>query len=406
MPKLDASATALGRKIAFFRARRGLSQREFGVIVSRSETWVSQVERGERRIDRMTVLREVADALNVPLSELAADTPIIAEASSRSAPASALRMLLSSSLTLSLAVRNPVAGIELHALHDQAERAWELAHAANYSELLPLLTQLLPQAEAAVREAKGNAAKARYRLLARVYHAAAAALVKLGELSAAWVAADRAIGAAERAGDRLLMGEGVFRLVLVFQAGRQYDQAEHAAVTGIDALAPLAAVGNEAAISLQGALQLQLAVIASRQNDAEAALRQLNLARIAARHLGEDRNDYNTEFGPTNVDLTEVAVAVELGDAGAALRLAGAIDAGNLSPERQGRLHLDVARAHAQRRNFEAAVTALLDAEAVTPEHTRNHWITRNLLQDLDRAVKVRDPRIQGLMVRSHIVAR
>lgn len=39
MAKLDASAAALGRKIAFHRARRGLSQREFGAIVSQSETW-------------------------------------------------------------------------------------------------------------------------------------------------------------------------------------------------------------------------------------------------------------------------------------------------------------------------------------------------------------------------------
>ena len=52
MAKLDASAVALGRKIAFFRTARGLSQREFGALVDRSEAWVSQVERGERRIDR------------------------------------------------------------------------------------------------------------------------------------------------------------------------------------------------------------------------------------------------------------------------------------------------------------------------------------------------------------------
>jgi DNA-binding XRE family transcriptional regulator len=406
MGKLDASAAALGRKIAFYRARRGLSQREFGAIVHRSETWVSQVERGERRIDRMTVLREVADALDIPLNELAADTPIVAEASSRPAPASTLRMLLSSSLTLSLAVRPPVVGTPLAELHDQAERAWHLAHAAEYDDLIPLLTDLLPQAEATVRHAKGTATRSGYRVLARAYHAAAAALVKLGELSAAWVAADRAIAAAERAGDRLLMGEGVFRLVLVFQAGRQYDQVERAASTGIDALAPLAEVGTKEAISLQGTLHLQLAILAGRQNHADEALRRLGLARIAARRLGEDRNDYNTEFGPTNVALYEVAVAVDLGDAGTALRLAAAVDASNLSPERQGRLLLDMARAHAQRRNSEGAIAALLSAERVTPEQTRNHWITRNLLQDLDRAARGRDPRIRGLMERSQIVTQ
>jgi len=97
MAKIDESAVALGRKVAFFRTRRGLSQRDFGALVDRSETWVSQVERGERRIDRMTVLREVAQALEIPLAELAADTPIVAEASSRPAVASTPAAVVQSS---------------------------------------------------------------------------------------------------------------------------------------------------------------------------------------------------------------------------------------------------------------------------------------------------------------------
>jgi hypothetical protein len=45
-----------------------------------------------------------------------------------------------------------------------------------------------------------------------------------------------------------------------------------------------------------------------------------------------------------------VAVAVDLGDAGEALDVAAGIDATNLSPERQVRLMIDVARAHARGR--------------------------------------------------------
>jgi hypothetical protein len=43
-------------------------------------------------------------------------------------------------------------------------------------------------------------------------------------------------------------------------------------------------------------------------------------------------------------------VAVELGDAGRALRAAGAVDVSGLSSERRARMLIDVARAHAQRR--------------------------------------------------------
>jgi transcriptional regulator with XRE-family HTH domain len=399
----DPPARALGRKIAFHRTRRGLSQRDFGAMVDRSETWVSQVERGIRHIDRMTVLRQVAEALEVPLAELAADTPIVAEASSRPAPAAELRMLLSSSLALSMAVTRPQATADMQALAERTEQAWRLAHAAGYDELIPLLTDLIPAVEGAVRASRGAAQRAANKVLARLYHASAAALVKLGELAAAWVAVDRAIGAAERAGDRLLMGEGAFRLTLVFQACRQYDQAEHAAATAVTALAPLVDEGVVGAMSLQGALRLQLAVIAARQNHADEAYAFLRAARVMADQLGVDRNDYNTEFGPTNVALHQVAVAVELGDAGAALRAAALIDAAGLSAERQARLLIDVARAQVQRRNAEAAIRALVDAERITPEQTRHHWMVPNLLQDLDRAGHGRDPRVRGLIERYRV---
>ncbi|WP_226360750.1 helix-turn-helix transcriptional regulator [Pseudonocardia sp. ICBG1142] len=58
------SSTDFGRKIAFLRKKLGYSQAEFAQKVGRSETWVSQVERGVRRIDRMSVLERVADALD------------------------------------------------------------------------------------------------------------------------------------------------------------------------------------------------------------------------------------------------------------------------------------------------------------------------------------------------------
>jgi transcriptional regulator with XRE-family HTH domain len=66
---------ALGRKIAAERRRRGLSQPELARLLGRSVAWVSQVERGVRKIDRMSVLETVAVALEVPLYELTEDPP-------------------------------------------------------------------------------------------------------------------------------------------------------------------------------------------------------------------------------------------------------------------------------------------------------------------------------------------
>jgi transcriptional regulator with XRE-family HTH domain len=63
---------SLGERVALLRRRRGLSQVELGSLIGRSESWVSQVERGARRLDRLSVLRKVADALEVPVTDLQA----------------------------------------------------------------------------------------------------------------------------------------------------------------------------------------------------------------------------------------------------------------------------------------------------------------------------------------------
>jgi hypothetical protein len=136
-------------------------------------------------------------------------------------------------------------------------------------------------------------------------------------------------------------------------------------------------------MSLRGGLTLQRAVIAARVNDPDAAYGHLERASQIAGRLGEGRNDYNTEFGPANVGLHEIAVAVELGDAGRALRAAATVDTSGLSAERRARMLIDVARAHAQRRQVREAVAALREAEEITPEQVRSHDLVRQLVSDL-----------------------
>jgi hypothetical protein len=72
-------------------------------------------------------------------------------------------------------------------------------------------------------------------------------------------------------------------------------------------------------LSLCGAFHLVLAIVAARDNDRPQAHEHLDQARKIADRIGEDRDDFGTEFRPTNVALHAVGVAVELGDAGQAL---------------------------------------------------------------------------------------
>ena len=373
---------ALGRKIAAERRRRGLSQPELARMIDRSVAWVSQVERGVRKVDRMSVLETLAAALDVPLAELAAEAPVVAAVTEEPPGASGLRLVLSGAYALRAMLngRHPPA---LSTLRTKTRKAWDLTHAGRYAHLTELLRGLVPDLETAARTMPEDQRAEVFELMAAAYQACSAALAKLGEPEAAWIAADRAMAAAERAGNPMLVAAGAFRLVLVFLAARHYDQAEETARTAADALQPTADEGDPQAMSLWGALTLQRAVIASRRNDPDTAYDQLERARQVAARLGEGRNDYNTEFGPANVALHEIAVAVELGDAGRALRVAAALDTSGLSPERQARMLIDVARAHTQRRQVAEAVTALRQAEDITPEQVREHDLARQLVTDL-----------------------
>jgi transcriptional regulator with XRE-family HTH domain len=373
---------ALGRRIAQERKRRGLSQPELARLVDRSVAWVSQVERGVRKVDRMSVLEKVAEVLEIPLSELAAEAPMVAAASEEIPGTAGLRLVLSGAHSLRAMLHTaPVPPTPEIAA--RVDKAWELAHESRYVELADLLRGLVPALETAVRSAPQERRAELFELLATTYQACSAALAKLGEPEAAWIAADRAMVAAERAGDPLMMAAGAFRLGFVFLGARHFDQVEETARTASEALWFMVDEGKPEAMSVWGGLTLQRAVAASRVNEADAAYEHLARAREVADRLGDGRNDYNTEFGPANVALHEIAVAVELGDAGHALRVASSVDASALSAERRARLLIDTARAHAQRRQVDEAVSTLLEAEIVTPEQIRNHRIVRQLVSDL-----------------------
>ncbi|WP_394615849.1 helix-turn-helix domain-containing protein [Lentzea sp. JNUCC 0626] len=392
---MNDEARRVGAKIAAKRVELELSQKEFGKRIKRSESWVSQVERGVRKIDRMSVLEIVAEVLEIPISELQPAAIVEAATSGKPQAVSDLALALTASSALRSTLGRPFESdrdVGTADLLDGAKRAWELAHGSSYRELGEKLLDLLPQLEIAARVATADEQTSLFAALAKAYHAAAAVLSKLGETAAAWVAADRAISRAERSGDPLLMAEGAFRLTIVFHSARWLELARSTAEDADEALMALDMADNPSVHSLRGALNLQLAVLASRSDDADRAYAHLDVAARLAEQLGEDRNDYDTEFGPTNVRLHEVSIALGLGDAGRALRVGEALDASGLSAERQVRLLIDLARAHEQRRNVSGVMVALAAAEELAPEQVRSHPLVHKLLADLSETSAANDP--------------
>jgi transcriptional regulator with XRE-family HTH domain len=390
---------ALGRKIADARRRRGLSQPELARMVDRSVAWVSQVERGVRKVDRMSVLEKLSDALDIPLAELAAEAPVVAAVNEEQPGAAGLRLVLSGAWSLRAMLNRHDMPL-LDELQTGVDHACALTHEGRYADLSDLLRDLVPELESGARAVAAEQRPRVFELLAAAYQACSAALGELDEPEAAWIAADRGMAAAERAGNPLLAAAGAFRLVIVFLGARYYTQAGEVARTAADALWRVADDGPADAKSMWGALTLQRAVIAAHLGDAQAAYGFLDRARPVAGQVGPGRNDYNTEFGPASLALYEIAVAVELGDAGRALRAAADLDPSGLSPERRARLLIDVARAHAQRRQLPEAVAALVQAERLTPEQVHAHALVRLVVADLLAMQNPPGPELAALSVR------
>ncbi|MFJ5216362.1 helix-turn-helix domain-containing protein [Streptomyces sp. NPDC088354] len=387
----DADNRTAGQRVAELRRKRAMSQRDLAAEMGRSESCVSQVERGIQPIERLSVLQALADALGVPVRELRPEAEIAPEPEPEQEPQSndldPLRVALTGHPTLGSLFGQITACPEpsLDDFHRHVDELWDLAHAASYAALSDRLSKVLPQLEAAVRHGPEAERAELHALLARTYQVAAASFVRQDEPDAAWVAADRALQAAERAGQPLEVVAGLFRLAHAFIRQQRPDQAEQAAMSAINVLTPRsqADASPPEERSLPGAMHLVMAVISAREGDRSATHAHIAEARRIAATNRSDRNDFDTEFGPTNVEIHAVSTAVDLGDAGMALDVAERVDPSGLSPERQARFLVDVARAHAQRRHVGEATAALLEAEALAPQQVHSHHLAREAVRDL-----------------------
>ncbi|MGW1176234.1 helix-turn-helix domain-containing protein [Kitasatospora sp. NPDC002543] len=382
---------AFGARVAQLRKSRGMRQDQLAAAINRTASWVSQVERGVQPVVRLDVLQMLADGLGVSVQALRPDAPAASTSSSSTAPDQSndldlARLSLSGHPALdALLAEQPRSGApDMAELTADVERLWQLTHSARFAELSAAITEVLPRLEGAARVADGGSVEI-HLLLSQAYQAVAAAFVRQDEADAAWVAADRAIRSAEQSGQPLHVFAGIYRLAHVFVRLRRLDQADHTAGNAVAALRAHLPVTDPPpeALSVLGSLHLILALATARSGQREQARKEIGNAREVAGQLGEDRNDFNLEFGPTNVEIQAVSTAVDLGDAGEALDVGLRIDPGRLSPERRSRLLIDLGRAHAQRRHLGDAIDCLLRAEELAPESIRTHGAARATIREL-----------------------
>jgi transcriptional regulator with XRE-family HTH domain len=381
---------SIGQRIAITRRRRGMSQAQVAGPLGKSVQWLSNIERGVRSADRYSILVPIADVLSVSVAELTGSGPVAPELPDVEHDTARTVRLALSDVGFADAAAGPngsgsSALANLEELGRRVRAAWALVHEARYRDLGELVPGLVRECERAARAGGGE--RRAWRLLAELYQAIAAMMAKLGEVDAAWVAADRSTFAATESGDVVLAAAGGFRLGHAFLNAGKLHEAARAVDLAAAAVEAVAQAGDTDATALWGALNLVRAIAAARSRDRDAAVAAIARAEDATERLGPAYVDrrFDTEFGRRNVALHAVAVAVELGDPAEAVRRAADLDTVGLSAERRARLLVDLARAHVQRRRAGAAVKALEHAERLAPEMVRRHWLARETVRELLR---------------------
>jgi transcriptional regulator with XRE-family HTH domain len=394
---------SVGERIAAYRRRRGLSQAALAALIGRSESWLSQVERGIRAADRLSVLVEMAKILHVDVEALTGNVrQQVAQDAAMPADLSAVRSHFARYDHLVRHDAEPV--VTALTLQIDAATLHEDYQAAKYRQVVACLPGLLTNADS-VRPVHGRAdGKNALSGYFASYLVAAKLLTKMGAEDLGLIAADRCTNAAQEIDCAQARALAAYQVVCAsLRAGRRED-AEHLAVTAAESFR----ASSPALASAVGSLWLIAAVIAARRLDRSEASRRLAVAGTIADQIGQDSNFGWTAFGPTNVAIHRVSVAAKLGDAGEALEAATAVDLTSLPPglkSRRAQILLDLAWAQALRKRDAEAVLHLLEAERIAPESVRYNVVVRQVVRDmLARARRVRTTALHELAVRAGVI--
>jgi transcriptional regulator with XRE-family HTH domain len=396
----------IGERIAIYRHRRGISQAVLAGLVGRSESWLSQVERGARSVDRLSVLIDMAKVLKVDVATLTGQPFRLGpNGGAELDQTDAIRKAV---LEYHSPTDEPRSDIELEAIERAVHEAQVLYQRAHYAQVGRLAPLLVRQAEAAAKSTQGADERRAHAALASTYQLVTALLSRTGETELGWITADRGIAAAQRAENPELVAVGLYRLGHVMTRAGRVDEARNIAVTAaVDA--GIADARTPAAVSLRGSLALIGAIAAARQDDRRDTLSLLREAGDLAERLGDDRNDHWTAFGPTNVRIHAASAAVELGDPDEAMIHGETVEVDALAPSLLGRrsqVHIDLAWAYGQRRNDPATVLSLLEAERIAPEAIRFNVVARELLREcMKRERRSATPGLRGLAERVGIMS-
>lgn len=372
---------AIGRRIAHARKLRGLTQLGLASRAHVSKSLIAQVESGHKPATP-SLIAAVAAALNVDLTDLTGQ-PYRGSDPRSDRIYAAIPQIRQALVYWDIPPILDVPPRPLTDLAAETAQASRLRMQASYAELGELLPALIQELTVHVHQARAGARAHAFRLLADAYTAVDSMAYKLGYMDLFALAVERMTWAASQADDPLLHSVAAIRRSAAFLATGAWDGGlrllDRAGREVEDGLA-----GDSGALSVLGTINLRAAIMASRAGRASPAWDAMSRALEVSARIGQDTRDYGLLFGPANVAIHEVAVAVELGDADEAIRRGAQLTLpANLPRERSSHHYIDLSRAWLWQHDPAKALACIAKAEQLAPQRTRYHPMARETVARL-----------------------
>jgi transcriptional regulator with XRE-family HTH domain len=366
-----------------------MSQKEAADLAGISDGYLSRIESGRRAVNSRSLLEGLASALRVAPSELAQQAfpppladPVTAEVQ-----------------TSILAVEAALSDLRLGTGGD-SNRPW----AAVAADMDHLKNTLIPTANyAAQGEAVPGLLHDLHQLyvtdpehrvevlqeLVACYYGAAILTMNMGIRGLPTLAAFHARQVAEELDDPAWLGLSAW-VGASTTGGTGRPRILKLAERGANELEPY--LDDPRALQMYGQLHLSTSLSSAALNRHSKAADHLEEAGRIADRMGPTPGTGfgGLCFGPDNVGIWRVSVAVELGEPGKAREIAQTVHPERIdSVVRQAEFWADLGRGMAEERaTRQEAVIALLRAEKLAPQRIRMHPLVREAVGDLIRRAR------------------
>ncbi|MGH3648628.1 MAG: helix-turn-helix domain-containing protein [Micromonosporaceae bacterium] len=381
-------AETIGERLAELRTRRAFTQEELAELSGVSVATIRKLEQNERTSARMSTLHRLASALRTTTSELLAAAPKLAGPPSE--PDEMTVLALRRALT-------PPRGLDgafladaeterptLDSLRESLRVGRAFYRDSKFSAGVESVSSLMAELRLATAVVDGDDRVALHDLHAKVYQLAANFLIQLRLFDLAYLALDRSMDSADKAGDRLLTASSVSTLTfLLLRQGRLNEAARVATVTA-DQIEPKLSTASQRHVSLWGWLLLGGSAAAVRDNQHAEADDILSLARAAAARVDGYADGLGAPFGPERVIIQAVENKVIEGEPEKALAISARIPpTGDETMSHRCRHLLDVASAQTDLRQYAEATETLTSVYRTVPEWIRYQRYARETVSRL-----------------------